>query len=348
MKTIGWLAGAATIFLSLAATAQVTAAPQADSPDVAKKREQVTVLLKRGIALSRAKRPEEARTVFAEALAILPTANVIRDLAIAEFESRHYVEALGHFREWLAKAESTETNERVAQAKDYIAKAAAVTGHLRVDGADQDAVVVDGGAVESMVHDGNVYDVLPGHHRIVASVAGEPQSRTVDVEAGATLTVRFEPHRGARATGPVPPAAFARGNGDMPMAPVWPKAHPSLWPPPVHAIVLGAVGVAAVGVGVGFALDVGSKNDSILRTPDYSCGTPNAPNCAALRDLTSSRDESQTLRNVFLYGGLAVVGTAAASWMLFPRRDAHEKRSGIQAVPAVGPGSAALHFTGNF
>jgi len=134
------------------------------------------------------------------------------------------------------------------------------------------------------------------------------------------------------------------------MAPVWPKPHPNVWPPPVHAIVLGAVGVAAVGVGIGFAVEAGAKNDAIAAAPRGVCGpaVSSSPACIAAHDSLDARDTARGISYGFLIGGGVALAAAGATWALFPRQRTDEKNGGIRAVPTVGPGTAGIHFTGSF
>ncbi len=178
--------------------------------------------------------------------------------------------------------------------------------------------------------------VDPGAHTLEASAPGkQPWSTTVQVGADAPNVVVEVPILADAAD------ANANANADTAVAPA---AHQPDEPPPKSgsssqrtvAIVVGAVGVAGLGLGTFFGLKAnGSLSDAKEHCLSYpsGCGPEGA-------ELNSTASSQATVATVAFIAGGAALATGAVLWFTAGPRESH----GV----ALGFGPGAAFVTGSF
>jgi hypothetical protein len=197
---------------------------------------------------------------------------------------------------------------------------------------------------------GTAIPVDPGAHRISASAPGKKTWQTeVEVKAGgATATVTI-PDLENEPVPETPPTATAPSSGPASpvTAPIGPTAPPvapdagrSGSGQRIAGAALGAVGLAGVGVGIGFGLIAKGKLDD------------SAPYCKKDRslctqqglDLTNqARANADVSTGAFIAGGALV---AAGVIVFFTAPSKPEPKSGWQLVPLVSPQVAGAGAVG--
>lgn len=130
---------------------------------------------------------EEAQALFQRAHELYPNARTYRGLALAEFELRDYVAAVGHFEAALTSSVKpldaelrADTESMLARANDFVAR---VRIQTRPSGAQ---VTVDGIPVER--DSGQPFLLQAGDHRLEVQAPGfVTQTRKLDVRGGQML-----------------------------------------------------------------------------------------------------------------------------------------------------------------
>jgi hypothetical protein len=277
-----------------------------------------------------------------ESYAVDAQPNTLWNLALAEAQSNHPLDALRHLRQWLGGPKVTPANKEVAQkvVRDMLVQ----TGHIAVSGVAADAVAIDGNDASSLVQENGVFDVMPGHHVVEARGAGGKRKTEASVTAGRTVNVRFDTEPEAKPV-PSPPAPIASTNAppvtaftEAPHAE--PTEHRSFWTTrKVVAVSLGAAAAVALGVGVGFG--VASQNDNNALVQDRS-----SPSCSTgcnqlTDDIHSQRNDSQVANGMYIGSAVLAVGAVGVlgSILIAP-----EKRSSEQT--SIGCGSMATNEFG--
>jgi hypothetical protein len=279
-------------------------------------------------------RAEEARIHFQEAYAIDPKSGTLKNLGLAESNLPEYkVLAISHLRRWL------RDGKRKPQERDVVLEVLrelkAATGHVTVDGAPAAAtraLLIDGNDANSVEQEGGVFDVLPGHHVIVANAGTQSQTREVDVSAGASVTVRFDP-----AASP-PGASGAAPRDTIATTPIEQSAPNDSSSARTWATIgLGGGAVVLFATGLYFgAKSSGAYNDAVRArsgTDRSTCALATTAACSSIGDSASTARTDHTVSVVLVTGGGLMAAGAIASWILMPKGD--EKRS---VTPIVGSG----------
>jgi hypothetical protein len=209
-----------------------------------------------------------------------------------------------------------------------------------------DAVKVPGLVIKrdgESVHSGqwgSPVPVDPGNHTIEASAPGKQTwTKTQDVEGvGQIVTIQVDPlgDTPAQVTAPAP------GGAPSPVPNAPPKTEPARSSPLKTAgLVVGAVGIAGLGVGAVFGVLAMSKNSN---ANDSHCGAAfgGTNNCDSTG--LSLRSDAVKFGNVstvsFIAGGVLAAG-GACLWIFAPS-------TSVQAGPTVGNGGAGLTVRGTF
>ena len=159
-------------------------------------------------ALAHAKRGEfeAARVLYARALETSPSAAILFNLALAELNAGHPLDALRHFREYTHARDAAPAKLAIIRA-DLLPKALAATGRIQINGAPSNATLyLDGEEIVSAP--GGIVDVMPGPHSITARTPGQGWRADVTTTAGTTEDAAFK-LVWVRAGGPQPPAVDA-------------------------------------------------------------------------------------------------------------------------------------------
>jgi hypothetical protein len=289
---------------------------------------------------------EEARLHFVESYAVDAQPNTLWNLALAEAQSNHPLDALRHLRQWLGGPKVTPANKEVAQkvVRDMLVQ----TGHIAVSGVAVDAVVIDGNDASSLVQENGVFDVMPGHHVVEARGAAGKRKTEANVTAGRTVNVRFETEPEKAVLTPPAPTASASTNASpvtaITEAPhAEPTEHRSFWTTrKVVVVSLGAAAAVALGVGVGFG--VASQNDNNALVQDRS-----SPSCSTgcnqlANDIHSQRNDSQLANGMYIGSAVLAVGAIGvlASILIAPARRSSEQTS-IAPLLLVGGGGISMN-----
>ncbi len=291
-------------------------------------------------------RAEEARVHFQEAYAVDPKPATLRNLAVAEAALPNYkVIALRHLRQWL-RGGTVKPAER-QQATSLLHDLLAATGHVAIQGvplASPNVVTIDGTDIYSMDQEDGVFDVFPGHHALIAKI-GSGQTREVDVPAGATVTVRFDPVAPPAQSSASPPT---QSHVVSPERPATPTA--STQDSPVRLWLTVGLGVGA-GVLLATGLYFGAESTSSINQAVSERNTISANSCvgstsAVCADLINSRNTGNTDHTasiVLLTGSGVFAAGALASWFLLPKT-----RESGSVTPLVGSGTLGAQWVQTF
>lgn len=278
---------------------------------------------------------EEARAKFIQAWAILKTPNVLFNLARTEQLSKHEVDAIRHYRLYLRMSDSRITENDRSQVRAYITELAPRLGHIKIAAPNGAMLFVDGWRVE--VPAGEIVDVEAGKHLVLAKVRDQEKRVPVECPAGVEVTATV-PEDPVVSPPPPPPAPVPTD--------ITPKR--TMFPPPTGAIVVGAVGVAALGVGIGYGVDASSKNSDVSnQRATTPCFVSTSPGCTNFKSAVSSAQQSATIADaLFIGGGVALAG--AIVWWLVAPRSVAPATTGVWVTPAVGAGDVGVRAVGRF
>jgi hypothetical protein len=271
---------------------------------------------------------------YLQALSLYRAHSTLLNLAVVEVELGKYDEALLHLRGFVVHPKASP--EKVALVKkEMLPDLLSRTGHLEVKAPGGAVVKVDGkewgkAPLETI-------DVMPGKHVVAA---GE-RSSEVSVKGGESRVVDLLP----------PPAPAPTASASSTPGPFTPpprddeKPGAGRW---IGPIVLGVLGVAGVGAGVGFALSSQSKEDEATRFRDQTprpCADRASASCAAYDEKRSAIATAQTLSWVgYGVGAAGLVG--AGVWAALAVRSG--KAGSLRLAPVGGPDAAGLQLDGRF
>jgi hypothetical protein len=302
---------------------------------------------KAGLKLYNQENFEAARLEFLQAHAVLPRPSVLRNLALCELKTNRPIEALHHFRAYLAdpKADMREF------AQKNLDEAYARTGHLVLRAPEGTAVSVDGTAQGNAPFVAPI-DVVAGKHAIDARWHERKVAREIDAPAGVAFEVELAFEDGRSALAAVPPVARevapAREVGPVVVPPAEATSSRPGWLLPAGLVALG-VGVLGVGTGVYFSAAKHSTLDETPRRTATSGGVCAGQASPACRDRDAKLATATTQRSLsdagFAIGlGALIVGAAATTTALvWPRT-----RQNALITPALSPTSAGAMFSRTF
>jgi hypothetical protein len=190
----------------------------------------------------------------------------------------------------------------------------------------RDQTPVDAGLI------GTAVPIDAGEHIIEARAEGKlPFRTTVTVANGAELKIdvpALEPEPAAQlGATPAKGAEHASSDGGGQR---------------VAALVVGGVGIVALGVGSAFALDARSTWSGV----NDKCPSGRCPDNATLAAQAPARDDasrSATIATVGFVAGGALVATSVVLFLTAPRR---AEKSAVRLAPAIGPGAVGLNVGG--
>jgi hypothetical protein len=301
--------------------------------DAAADEESVDDLLRRGVALRREHRNEDALAVFQEILARAPTPSARAQLALAE-------QAIGR---WIAAERDLDAALSVDDDKWIAKNRAALEGartvieaHLawatvNVDVAGASITLAGesvASGVEARVAAGDVVvDVradarLPAH-RVVRIAPAEHSVITIALDPAAAPTPSAGPIDcpvPPLATPPATPRAFARSS-------------------PAGPLVLGAVGLAGLATGVYF----GVRTMDFKSERDGACVNGCLPSAAGY----DSSARSSAAASTVAFGVGAGFVAAGVVWWLVGRGHAGVSHPAVEVAPIVGAGAGGLVVQGD-
>lgn len=281
---------------------------------------------------------EGAWAAFAQAYAVLKSADVLWNLCMAELRSGRPLDAIRHVRVYLKDARITEADR--ARARKYLAEAHQKTAHMLVEVPAGALVFVDGASVDRDLKDGDPVDVAHGRHKVECRQGSATQAVDVDLVVGQTVSVRFvAATEGQPAAEPTVTTVAGREEA-APAAPESPSS-----PRTALGVGLAAGAVVALGVGIGFVAAAGSAGDDAARLrggladPVSGCYRADSATC---RDLAGAVGDEVAFKNVstgaLVAAGVLAAGSAAVL-LFWPSK---------RITPQVGPGGAGVHVAGSF
>lgn len=178
--------------------------------------------------------------------------------------------------------------------------------------------------------------VDPGPHELTFSAPGhEPQRIRLSAKESAVVTID------------APDLALVAGPVACPPAPAPPSSRLGARLP--AAIALGGVGLAGLGVGIGFGAHAMDRN-SASKSLEEICVAESGPRgaCAAGKDARNGAYRAATVSTIgFIAGGVGVgVAVALLAWP--SKRAAAPKLGGIDVTPLVGVDGGGASVRGSF
>jgi hypothetical protein len=293
----------AILSLGVVTAASGVAAPTKDDPDA---------LVVRGVDRYKHEDYEGARAAFARAFELSAKTALLFNLALAEVQSGHAVDAVKHFRDYLNEPDADPNKAQVIRTK-WLPRAESETGLLRIDAASGTILLVDGELVGRAPLIATV-PVAPGDHRVEARRGtSAPIASVVRADTGVVTSVSLivpEEKAAALSSTTAEPA---------PLRIVDQSTDPST----AKIVTVASVGGAAVlagGVAVLFAISsAGDANHagelSAQLSSNSACtvsGQP--PLCSGLR---SERDNQYRHRDLAYGFGITAGALVAADLLLF-------------------------------
>jgi tetratricopeptide (TPR) repeat protein len=268
---------------------------------------------------------EAARVSFGHAYSVDPNAAVLLNLALAELQSGHPVDAIRHLRSYLKDPSADPAKVTVVLAK-WMPLAEGQTARLAVDGPSGSEIVVDGQKLGTTPLP-EPLDVSPGEHDVGLLSATATASKTLHVTtvAGQTSRVTFlSPEQ----QGPPTETAFptvAPTAATIDGTPQESRGSSGFWTPKVIAV--GSMGVAALtaaALGVVYALDSESASStaSSLRAnmPVGFCrDNASSSSCVSLKNATQSESWNYWASTGMYIGAGVLAGAAIGTWFLWPK-----------------------------
>jgi len=335
---------AVTCTATCLASARADAAPRTVSPS--QPQAQAQQWFARGVTAARAGDLAGARRAFATAYGLVPSVDILWNLAASERLAGDHVAALQHLRVYVAAPDARADRKKVAD-DELIPELEAMTARLRIDEGEGAVVVVDGKEVPRTA----LLDIAPGMHAVQVRRGGDERSTAVDAVAGTTTTLGQDSPRPAATVSPVVSATAAAPAASAAVV-VGPLA-----PPPVEIVirapgrttavlVLGGAAIAAIATGVAFA--VVAREDQAdadrlevkIRDDDRTCRRAGTL-CADYDSATSAAQRSMLVSSSMLATGGVLGGAAIAAWILWPTAT-------TKVVPMTGKDVAGIGVTGRF
>lgn len=328
-------ASALSLAIALLLPAVASAAP--DDVSGAKK------WFEQGISAANAGNYETARRSFAAAYALVPSVDILWNLAVAEQKVGSDVDALGHLRAYAAHPAARPDRKRLAE--DLIVDLEARTARLDVS-ADEGAVVLVDGAARSP----GLVDVGVGPHSItVRGKDGEEATRAVEAKAGDVTRLNLTSAarereralaRAAAAPAPERPSTVVLTRTAPPGADR-PASHRGL-------VVAGLGGAALVMLAGGayFAWTAGNDREDAnqlylkLSGDELSCKRSGTL-CDDYSNARSSAQRNEGIATGLLVTGGVLGGAAMAAWLLWPNAPA-------QVAPTASKDAMGMTVQGRF
>ena len=346
MKTARARWAAVVAALSIAGIAGAARADDGRAVDIARKS------FEAGMEQYRSGDLEGARISLAQSYAAWPSVETLRNLAIAEVNTNHIVEALRHFRLY-ARDRNADPTFVKTKLPGYLERCQQRVGHLRIKAAPDADVTIDGHRVESL---GEATDVLPGVHTVALNTQGKVDARSARVVATKTTEVDFVAPA-STAGGTLAGAAESPGVPALqpsPMAPGAPSAAEGAAPEEhsfmtrnVVVVALSALALGSAGVGVGFGVAANGNRSAVEgltagRNPSTCAMPTDVAYCSSLQSALSVQRSNATASNVaFGVAGVLAVGAAVAMFA-WPKGEARAARTFWIAPSMVGHSGVVL------
>jgi hypothetical protein len=267
----------------------------------------------------------EARTLFAQAHAIQPSARTERGIGLSAFELRDYVDAVAHLRDALDDQRNALSPEQRGEVGEVITRAQRYVGAVHVEIVPDNAeLLINGQRADKLEFELNV-----GDYDFAAKAPGYANAALkVNVQGGRANTLRLElvPMKDA------PPPTASR-NASIESADASAATQSPIQP------ILGwtAIGLSAASLALGVAFEIErgndlSRRDAICRTgAESDCDERAQPRVDAL---TAQARTAGTIGTVALITSAAF---AAAGIALLLTAPSSERAEQVTLAPVLGP-----------
>ena len=287
----------------------------------------------RGIEAARAGDLASARRAFGAAYALVPSVDILWNLATTERKLDESGSALEHLRTYLASPDARPDRRKLAE-EEMLPALELATGHLVIAEAEGAVVHVDGKQVAAST----TLDLSPGVHAVTLRRDGLLHSFAVDTPTGVVTHLPAEaPPRPPVAVAVVVPVPALLASS--PSSPTTASRTPTV-------LVLGGAAVLSLAAGIYFsfaARDDQETSDRLLvrmRGDDLSCRRSGSL-CDDYESARSGAQRNALLGTSLLVGGGLLAGAAVVSWVLWPA-------PATRVAPAANKDSASVMLFGRF
>lgn len=333
-----------------------------------------------GVKLYDAKKYEQARVSFAQAYALKKHPAVLLNLAQAELNSGHALDAAQHFKDYLKEVPKDDAKR--GEAERGLSDARTKLGRIQVSVDLGDADVLIDGAKVGASPLGEPVDVAPGAHTVEVKKGDQSDKKSVTAGEGKTVMADF-----TFSKGPAAPAGAKKPDDKKPDDKKPDDATPTAKREPVMTwakrspISYAGVGLAGVGLGLGVSFTIArtvannNANDvtaSIKKqisaeaaagnaiakanqtTPCSGGGVNTGVNgtnyaraCSQLRSNLDTRDTDTTIATVgWIMTGVGVATFVGGYFLTAKKTEPSTTSWGV--VPVVGNGVHGIGALGTF
>jgi hypothetical protein len=295
----------------------------------------------------------EARAFFLRAHQLRPNARTLRSLGHTSYELRLYVDAIGYFRQALRSEEQPLTPQLRTQVEQQLAEARSFVTRIQL-ALEPSSVTVRVDGHEPVFDDDGTLLLDPGPHELSAAAPEyEPQVRAISAHGAERLALTFN-------LGPVPSLAQEQPLPMLDDAPIEPEpehtptasaAAPPATPkdqaapypstPQWIGIGLGAAGVVAGGVALGFSLAAVHENN----VSERSCTAKSCDDAG--RDARKSALTHADIATVSVIVAGALVASGAVCYFT-STADSERESASWRVSPVASHRTAGLMLSGQF
>jgi len=295
-------------------------------------------------------RYEEARQAFADAYSLQPTQPTLWNLAMAEYRTGKYVDAIRHVKLYMRQTPRESRYE--ALAPQFLERLGAQTCHVEIETVAGADVYVDDDRMNDKAPLPDAVDVAAGDHTIEVKKGERGANAKTTCAVGQTVHVRvlFDDPTPPPPPPPVPTVTAPRPPPPPPRDPgaergeFWSTGRIVGFSVAGAGLVAGVTGFAIFSVQKSSASDDAAAITSRL-APDACRRQPSLPDCGELRSLGKDFDRAEVLRGVSLVtGGLIVAGGVTYALVLAGPK----KAASTVVVPIVGAGVGGVGVSGAF
>jgi hypothetical protein len=326
--------------------------------------EEAKALLRDGERAFKAGEYEKARVKFSAAYGVIPSVDILWNIATSEFKAGRAVESLKHFRQYIHDTKARPERKKEAEV-DYVPAALKQAGHVDVVAPDGAAITVDSASVGTTpLSDG--IDLQPGAHKIAARLGDKTDVQDVSAAPGQAITVKFLGSGAGPvvAVGPDPAVPAVPAAGGIGGSHVEPPVEPdrgSHWGTGKIVTVAG-LGVGALvsgGVAILMFGDASSKDDEAAKirasNPAGCAADATTLVCRQLQTKLDDRDSSNSAGGIFVGGAVAFATGAIVAAILYPNTKDARVGNGVTRGPSTGwllpfatPTSGGVSFGNRF
>jgi hypothetical protein len=333
------------IALALAISAAMAASTAwAQQPPTAEAIVEAEARFKEGLRRHDTGDEEGARLSFLQAFSVLKRPNILFNLARAEQLTNHPVDAITHYKMFVA--DNTVTGADRETARKRIDELSLIVGHVMIEAPTGADLWIDGVMLPRKAPLNEAADVAGGTHTVQARLGDQTKTATVACNAGQTVTAKID----ITVVGPGGVVVVQMpGEGGAPYHYETPGAKIGV------LIGLGAatVGLLSGGIGLEVAGSSASNSAATDRTALQKGGTSTSvctgSMSAACTNLANENNSAAGDRNTAtgLFVGAAVAAVAfGVTLAVWPKTKVMDAK--VSAAPIITPTMQGFAFDGTF